>query len=116
MQSKMKIKLLTLIFSFQFAFLWAQNKAVFTIQTDKPTAQVARTMWGIFFEDINLSADGGLYAELVKNRSFEFSKPMMGWTIHSNKVFGGINLGSDILIINRSEKEATNPRFMRLWL
>ncbi len=37
-------------------------------------------MWGIFFEDINLAADGGLYAELVKNRSFEFNDPMMGWS------------------------------------
>ncbi len=36
-------------------------------------------MWGIFFEDINFGADGGLYAELVKNRSFEFPDPLMGW-------------------------------------
>ena len=27
---------------------------------------------GAFFEDINYGADGGLYAELIKNRSFEF--------------------------------------------
>lgn len=31
-------------------------------------------LYGIFFEDINHSADGGLYAELVQNRSFEFDK------------------------------------------
>ena len=37
-------------------------------------------MWGIFFEDINLGADGGLYAELVKNRGFEFPDPLMGWS------------------------------------
>jgi alpha-L-arabinofuranosidase len=30
-------------------------------------------MYGVFFEDINRAADGGLYAELVQNRSFEYS-------------------------------------------
>ncbi|MFI5205622.1 MAG: alpha-L-arabinofuranosidase, partial [Candidatus Paceibacterales bacterium] len=112
----MKIKFVLLILSLQSGCLFAQNKAVFTIRADKPTAQIASTMWGIFFEDINLGADGGLYAELVKNRSFEFAKPLMGWTIHSSKTFAGFNMGSDILIINRSEKEATNPRFMRVTL
>ena len=34
-------------------------------------AQVSPTLYGIFFEDINHAADGGLYAELVQNRSFE---------------------------------------------
>lgn len=37
------------------------------------------TMYGIFFEDINFAADGGLYAEMIKNRSFEFTLPLMGW-------------------------------------
>ena len=37
------------------------------------------TMYGVFFEDINFGADGGIYAELIKNRSFEFPNPKMGW-------------------------------------
>lgn len=45
---------------------------------------------GEFFEDINLGADGGMYAELVKNRSFEFSKPLMGWKTEG-KVKEGIS-------------------------
>ena len=48
-----------------------------------PTSRGARinpAMWGVFFEDINFGADGGLYAELVKNRSFEFPDALMGWT------------------------------------
>ena len=112
----MKIKSLIVIFSLLSACLLAQDKVVFTIQADKPTAKVASTMWGIFFEDINLGADGGLYAELVKNRSFEFAQPMMGWTINSKKVSWGYNFGSEITIINQAEKEATNPRFMRVTL
>ena len=42
------------------------------ISTNKPGAPIQLTMYGLFFEDINYGADGGLYAELIKNRSFEF--------------------------------------------
>jgi alpha-L-arabinofuranosidase len=46
----------------------------YTITADpaKPGAAIDDTMYGVFFEDINYAADGGLYAELVRNRSFEF--------------------------------------------
>jgi alpha-N-arabinofuranosidase len=37
-------------------------------------------MFGVFFEDINFAADSGIYPELVKNRSFEFSEPLAGWS------------------------------------
>ena len=48
------------------------------IQTRKLGAEIQPTMYGLFFEDINYAADGGLYAELVKNRSFEFPQHLMG--------------------------------------
>ncbi len=51
----------------------------FDISVNKPGADIAPTMYGVFFEDINFGADGGLYAEMVKNRSFEFPNPLMGW-------------------------------------
>ncbi len=46
---------------------------------------ISDTLFGIFFEDINFAADGGLYAEMVKNRSFEFTEyaandQLHGWT------------------------------------
>jgi len=49
------------------------------IQATKPGAEIQKTMYGIFFEDINYGADGGLYAEMVKNRSFEFGNHLQGW-------------------------------------
>ncbi|WP_417887866.1 alpha-L-arabinofuranosidase C-terminal domain-containing protein [Zunongwangia sp.] len=49
------------------------------IDASKSIAEIQPTMYGIFFEDINFAADGGLYAELIKNRSFEFDSPKMGW-------------------------------------
>jgi len=40
-----------------------------TVRVDQPGIKVSPLLWGIFFEDINLSTDGGIYAELVRNRS-----------------------------------------------
>ena len=57
------------------------------IQTRKLGAEIQPTMYGLFFEDINYAADGGLYAELVKNRSFEFPQHLMGW-----KTYGKVTL------------------------
>lgn len=52
------------------------------IRVDNPGAEIQPTMYGIFIEDINFAADGGLYAELVKNRSFEFpNNPLQGWSV-----------------------------------
>ena len=51
----------------------------FTVQANKPGVEIQPTMYGIFFEDINFGADGGLYAEMVENRSFEFPQRLMGW-------------------------------------
>lgn len=56
----------------------------FIITTNEVGAPIQPTMYGIFFEDINFGADGGLYAELVKNRSFEFPESFMGWNIYGN--------------------------------
>jgi len=50
-----------------------------TVCADQPGARIAPTMWGVFFEDINFGADGGLNSELVKNGSFEFPDSVMGW-------------------------------------
>ncbi|MFJ3671803.1 alpha-L-arabinofuranosidase C-terminal domain-containing protein [Streptomyces sp. NPDC090106] len=68
----------------------AEDVTDYAITVD-PTARGAKiddTMYGVFFEDINRAADGGLYAELVQNRSFEYSTadnrsytPLTSWTV-----------------------------------
>jgi alpha-L-arabinofuranosidase len=87
----------------------AQQKDKLVVKVNQPVAEVQPTMWGVFFEDINLGADGGIYAELIKNRSFEFYKPMMGWTVTQNK----FNEGA-VLVLNRVEKNTQNPRYIRV--
>ncbi len=72
------------------------------VRTDKSQATVNPDMYGIFFEDINFAADGGLYAELVKNRSFEFPQTLMGW-----KTFGSVEIRED----GPFER---NPHYVRL--
>jgi hypothetical protein len=62
----------------------AQNHT-FDINASKIGGAIPSTMYGIFFEDINYAADGGLYGELLINRSFEFPNNYAGWTI-SGKV------------------------------
>ncbi|MCX6328495.1 MAG: alpha-L-arabinofuranosidase [Bacteroidia bacterium] len=74
----MKKVLVFFIAALQFS-LSAQQVQEITVTANMPVCDVQPTMWGVFFEDINFAADGGIYAELVKNRSFEFTLPLMGW-------------------------------------
>lgn len=55
------------------------KKTTLIVSAHQPGAEIAPTMWGIFFEDINFGGDGGLYGELIKNGSFEFPDNLMGW-------------------------------------
>jgi alpha-L-arabinofuranosidase len=54
------------------------------IRMDLPGAAVSPTLYGVFFEDINRAGDGGLYAELVQNRSFEDNEHLIAWTPLTN--------------------------------
>ena len=70
--------------------LTAGAQQVMNIDTKNVGVPIQPTMYGLFFEDINFAADGGLYGELVKNRSFEFPQSFMGW-----RVFGNVKLYND---------------------
>lgn len=100
--------LVSIILSFN---LKAQKPQPIIVNVDNPKAEIKPTMWGIFFEDINFAADGGLYAEMVKNRSFEFYKPRTGW-----KVDNVSNDSSHFVIINKGVINEANPRFARIFL
>jgi hypothetical protein len=61
----------------------AATTATISVQADKPGHAISPLLWGIFFEDINLAADGGLYPELVRNCSFEGSDGLCYWNFTS---------------------------------
>src|SRR5580765_4042466 len=74
------VKIVALICALCLGAQWRFAKAqTITVQVDHPGAAIPPTLFGLFFEDINFAADGGLYPERVKNRSFEFPDPLMGW-------------------------------------
>lgn len=75
----------------------------FKIDVQKTGAPIQSTMYGIFFEDINFGADGGLYAELIKNRSFEFENPLGGWIPFGN-----------VTVQTKSPCFDKNPHYVRL--
>ncbi len=88
--------------------LSAQDVKELSVIANRSVAEVQPVMWGVFFEDINFAADGGLYAELVKNRSFEFSLPLMGWDEVREKGDGRV------IASFYSPADYQNPRYMEL--
>lgn len=83
----------------QFAF----SQHTITVDLKKPGTPIQKTMYGIFFEDINFGADGGLYAEMIKNRSFDFPQNLLGWT-----TFGNVEVRTD------GAPFPNNPHYVRL--
>lgn len=92
-----------------FAFVSDAQTKVIKVKMDQSIAKVQPNMWGVFFEDINFGADGGIYAELIKNRSFEFAKPLMGWSVSRKRPQEG-----EVLVVNRNEANAANPRYLQI--
>ncbi|WP_162255506.1 alpha-L-arabinofuranosidase C-terminal domain-containing protein [Aeromicrobium sp. Root236] len=80
-------------------------------------ASISDTMFGIFFEDINYAADGGLYAELVRNRSFEFNSSdngsftgLTGW-----QTLDRSGNGTTASVVNDGERlNAMNRNYLKL--
>lgn len=95
-----------------FAGVRAQQSVPMVVKADDVVAEMQPTMYGVFFEDINFAADGGLYAELVKNRSFEFTLPLTGW-LQPDSDRHSLNENSGIATVIRSDKEH-NARFCRV--
>lgn len=102
------IRLLLLAFALVPALLVTplQGQTI-TVQVDKPGAAISPSMFGIFFEDINFAADGGIYPERIKNRAFEFDDKLMGW----KKIEPG---KGSITIEEQEPLNATSPHFLRL--
>ena len=83
----------TLLFS--VAITQAQVKI--DVDVNNSGAKVSPCLYGIFYEDINHAADGGLYAELIRNRSFEDDeKEACSWNTYN---------GAKMHIVNNAKKQ-----------
>ncbi|MBO9573978.1 MAG: alpha-L-arabinofuranosidase, partial [Chitinophagaceae bacterium] len=89
----------------------ARAQDVLTIDT-KNKKPIAPTMWGLFYEDINRSGDGGVYAELIKNRSFDFPDPFMGWEAQPAR--GDFARNDIFQVINQSEINPDDPKYLQV--
>jgi len=92
-----------------------QDSAVISVDAAHPGAPISPSMFGIFFEDINFAADGGLYPELVKNRSFEFPEALTGW----HEVLGYSSKGLDrpkgeLDVHTEDPLNQSNPHYLRV--
>lgn len=82
---------------------------VVAVQATSPGASIAPAMFGVFYEDINFAADGGLYPERLKNRSFEFHEPLAGWAKRERGgADGELTIGTDRPL------NGNNPHYLRL--
>jgi alpha-L-arabinofuranosidase len=75
-----------MVFLAVLAFAGAGQAAELTVDMGQAPRPVSPELYGIFYEDINHAADGGLYAELVRNRSFEDALPPEHCTIKDGKL------------------------------
>ncbi|HEX9046246.1 MAG TPA: carbohydrate binding domain-containing protein, partial [Verrucomicrobiae bacterium] len=87
-----------------------QSGATMNIQVNQPGAMVSSNLFGIFFEEINSAGDGGLYGELVRNRSFEdgTNSPVF-WSL----VLNGTATGQ-MALDTSSPMSALNPHSLAL--
>ena len=83
--------------------------ATLTVEVDKPVHAISPTLYGIFFEDINCSADGGLYAELIRNRNFEDSDKPDSWSVVSSG-----QAAVDIAVDSTQPVSPKNPRSLKV--
>ncbi len=94
----------------------AQQATVISVDSAHPGAAINPKMFGVFFEDINFGADGGLYPELIKNRSFEFDQPLAAWHAMLNITPKG-DLGAtkgELSILTESPLNSSNPHYLRI--
>ena len=93
--------------------LWATAQEVKLKVDATSVAKIQPTMYGLFFEDINFAADGGLYAELIKNRSFEFANPKMGWIEPESPILS-FNTDSGLSTIVKYAGYTTNHNYINI--
>jgi alpha-L-arabinofuranosidase len=80
--------------------------AKITVDVAHPSHEIPTTLWGIFFEDINMSTDGGIYPELVRNRSFEDSDKLENWRFSN---LGGASEASVVMADEHAQPPPLNP-------
>ena len=116
------LRLATLLALAGLALAAQAEPARIAVQVDKPGVKVSPTLYGIFFEEINRAGDGGLYAEMIENRSFEDSayaalssgrRPNRS-EIREGEVYAWLVSGGRMTLDSSKPLNANNPTALRL--
>ena len=107
MRNPARLALLSLLFlpaALPILTAQAQAPAIISVDAAHPGAPIASTMFGIFFEDINFGADGGLYPE-----------PLTGWKVTYNIVHMGLGAPKgEIAVHSEAPLNPSNPHYLRV--
>jgi hypothetical protein len=103
-----------LLFSALLLGIKIQGQVVFEVDVRQQGTAMSQELIGAFFEDINYGADGGLYAELIQNRSFEYYpvsgyvtlQPLTGWSL--------IGTNGSMMIENTNPLNKNNTNYLKL--
>jgi alpha-L-arabinofuranosidase len=89
----------------------AQPTATVTIDTARPGPAISSNLFGIFFEEINSAGEGGIYAELIRNRSFEdSSNSLPHWSLVKSGTASGkiaLDTSTPMSALNRQSLSLT---------
>lgn len=113
---KGKRTVISVIFAMGAVFMtMAEDKAMIEADFNKPKTSVSKNLFGIFYEDINSAADGGLYGELIQNRSFEYERLKQSATEHWELVNLNGKKGKTALNVSvENPMSKANPTFVSL--
>lgn len=84
-------------------------KSTLTVQVDRPAHDISPMLYGIFVEDIYRAVDGGLYAEMVQNRSFEDAPAPIAWSLDKEE-----GADASMALDKKHPLNPNNPTSLRL--
>ena len=108
--NKTVLVLLTVCVCWSGAQYAIAEDAQILVQADKPGIKVSPLLYGIFFEEIQRAGDGGIYAEMVQNRSFEDADQPQAWRL----VKGGETAKGTMALDSSRPLNAKNPHALRV--
>ena len=95
----------------------AASASTLTADAAVTTVEMSDTLYGLFFEDINYGADGGLYAELLMNRSFEY-QDILNPQRHQHLNGWAFNLAAGakgkVTVMAEDPLNGNNPTYVRV--
>ena len=109
---KKGINIVIILFFLSVNSLLKAQTPTLTVDLSEKGAAISSVHNGIFFEDINHAADGGLYAELIRNRSFEDDSSLTDWTLFNDSSLRVTSSIETENLLNSAQNQALKLSFV----